>query len=318
MVTGGGGAFTPSPPPGPPANIGQSLTKQGVVIAPGGGGWKDALVESPAVFLDAATGLYVMVAVGYDTGTIHASIGAFTAVTPDGPWTEYGQILAGSGSGADSDGCSGPFVWLEAGTYHLFYIGLTASGYEGGTKTLCHATSTDWVPGTNAGTWTRHGTIVGPTSGWRSAAIWHPCVVKRGSTYYLFFNANGADEAIGYATSSDLSTWTVDDANSPILPPVGSENRTGDPSVYQVGTVWWMAFYTLLSGASDGLASTTDASFPLGWTRYAGNPILVPSASYDSTYAHKPFILIAGSRYYHWYTAVGSGGRQIALATEDF
>jgi hypothetical protein len=68
------------------------------------------------------------------------------------------------------------------------------------------------------------------------------------------------------------------------------------------------------TNASDGIAWTTDAKFPLGWTEYAGNPILTKGTSYDSTYAHKPFAYIKGGVKYHFYTAVGSLGRCVALA----
>ena len=314
---GGGGG-------GPDVPHGFVLTKQGVVIARGGtGSWCEALVESPAVFWDPAAGVYRMVYVGYsgDPGSIYAaSIGHATANTPDGPWTLEGVLLGPSGTvGApDRYGASGPFVFYEAGTYYLFYIGLTLTGYEQGEKTLCLATSDDFA------TWMRHGTIIAPTSGWRGSAIWHPCVVKRAATYYLFFNATGSTETIGYATSDDLASWTVDDAHSPVLSPgSGWESvHIGDPAVYRIGDTWYMAYYGYNgSHAYDGIAFTADADFPLGGTRSSANPVLSPggSGSIDEKYAHKPAILVTAGRLYHWYTAVSTGSpevRQIALATE--
>lgn len=92
----------------------------------------------------------------------------------------------------------------------------------------------------------------------------------------------------------------------------------GDPSIYKVGSVWFMAYYGVgTGGASDGIATTTESAFPLGWVKYSGNPVLTTGAagSIDSTYAHKPFIVNHEGRHYHYYTAVGSLGRVIALST---
>ena len=307
---------------------GYTLTKQGQVIARGGSSsWKEALVESPSVFWSPEAGKYAMVFVGY-SGALGsptlAKIGVATS-TDLTTWTEYASnpVFAGSGSGADSIGTSGPFVWYENETYHLFYIGLTASGYEAGTKSICHATSTDWIPGTNAGTWIRHGAVISVGTGWRASAVWHPNIVKRGSTYYLFFNAGGT-EAIGYATSSDLSTWTVDDVNSPVISAgTGWESaHVGDPYVYRIGETWYMAYYGYDgSHAKDGLAFTSDADFPLTWKKYAGNPTITVggAGAIDEKHAHKPAIWITPTTYYHWYTAVSNASpevRSIALATQ--
>jgi predicted GH43/DUF377 family glycosyl hydrolase len=312
---------------------GYSLTRRGIVIERGtSGSWKESLVESPNVFWSPQAGKYVMVFVGY-SGTpaspTEGAIGHATAASPDGPWTEYvsNPFFSKSGAGADSNGCSGPFVWYEDGTYHLFYIGLTASGYEQGTKTICHATSTDWVPGTNAGTWTRHGSVISPSgAGWRSTAIWHPNIVKR-RIYYLFFNATGSvTERIGFATSPDLTTWTVDDVNSPVLSEGAGgqwdDVHIGDPYVYRIGETWYMAYYAYDGSVSqDGYAVTSDADFPLGWTKFGGNPVLTPGSagSYDESSAHKPSIWVTPTRLYHWYTAVSDSftKREIGLATED-
>lgn len=293
--------------------VGTSLTKLGIVLARGtAGAWDDDLVESPAVWYDPYQEQYGMVYVGYGTGHPSGAIGLAWADDPEGPWTKdpANPILDGSGSGTDSAGCSGPFIWLKDGTYHLFYIGLTGAGYESGTKTLNHATSPDLYD------WTRLGAIISPGTGWRHSAIWHPCVVKDGGTYYLFFNAQGGHEAIGYATSSDLDSWVVDDANSPVLD-IGAggtwdDGWIGDPSLYLVGGTWWMAYYGYDGfNARDGLAEAT--TFPTDWDKYVGNPVLSPSESYDSTHAHKPYIFQTDSGMWHYYTAVAAE-REIAVA----
>lgn len=295
---------------------GTALTKLGTIVTKGAGGaWDAALVESPAVWADTIVnpGKYGMVFVGYAAGPDQAKIGLAWADAPGGPWTKTGSpILAASGAGADALGVTGPVIWIKDSTYYLFYIGLTSGGYEGGTPSMCLATSTDLA------TWTRVGQIIGPTSGWRSGAVFHCSIVQVAGTYHMFFNASGGHEAIGYASSTNLTSWTVDDVNSPILDRgTGWEsNWIGDPSVYLVGSTWWMSYYGYNgSHAYDGLASAS--SFPLTWTKYGSNPVLSPggSGSNDELYAHKPYIFQTASGMWHYYTCVSNAGlREIAVA----
>ncbi len=315
--------------------LGFHLTKTGVILSPGGTGWKQARVEGGNVFFDPRIGKYVMTFTGY-AGTISStgagSIGV--AYSNDlSTWTEGGSNPIFQASGSDScalGGVTGAYVWYEHQTYYLFYIGLSTAGYETGNKAICLATSSDFA------TWTRAGTQIAPSSagtGWRAAAVWHPNVVKRNGVYYLFFNATNASgtEQIGYATAPAITgPWTVDDTNSPILAPTASawdQARVGDPYVYRLGDTWYMAYYGLSSNTggpgvgADGIAYTSDAQFPLGWSKYTGNPVLAPgsSGSYDYWAAARPDgIWITGSRYYHFYaTDDGSGHIQIAQAVDD-
>jgi len=90
----------------------------------------------------------------------------------------------------------------------------------------------------------------------------------------------------------------------------------GDPAVFWTGAIWLMAYYGYdYTHAYDGYAWTTPEDFPLGWQKFAGNPVLSPGPdAYDSGYACKPFIFLTPTTLYHYYTAV-NGERQIALAT---
>jgi predicted GH43/DUF377 family glycosyl hydrolase len=318
---------------------GSRLVKCGIVLPVGGQGeWDAGMVESPVVWYDAERNRYGMVYTGY--GRADSSRRGYKYVT--GPriglaWSDDlrhwvkdpgSPIFGGSGvpGSPDAEGASGPFLWSENGTYYLFYFGVTARGYEKGTKTLNLATSRDLV------TWTRYegNPIIAPAgSGWRRDAIWHPNIVKRGDRYYLFFNASGVaggltEEFIGYATSDDLFHWEVDDLNSPVLVGSGREGawdaagRAGDPSVYRVGNIWYMAWYSWdRKNSADGLAWTTEEKFPLGWHVYEKNPVLMVGnpGSYDALHAGKPFIVQATDTHYHFYTAVAlDETRQIALA----
>jgi hypothetical protein len=53
----------------------------------------------------------------------------------------------------------------------------------------------------------------------------------------------------------------------------------------------------------------------VNWTRWDGPPLLKPSEPFDRTFAHKPWLLKHDGVVYHFYCAVGTEGRVIALAT---
>jgi predicted GH43/DUF377 family glycosyl hydrolase len=258
---------------------GTNLENYGLILGLGSGGTFDAAkVESPCVFFDKTAGRLAMLYTGYTTldGTAVASHGI--AYSDDGiTWTKTGQFFTGSGvvGSPDRYGVTGPVLYEEAGTYHLFYIGLTALGYEGGQPTICHATATSL-----AGPWTRNGTIIAPSglttgpSEWREQYTWHPNVVKARNKYYMFFNATDSAglERAGYAWATDLDgPWNIDDANAPILPDAGHTTDAiwgGDPFVYREDDHWRMEFANANPSwgpVGDWWATTTDALFPLGW-----------------------------------------------------
>jgi predicted GH43/DUF377 family glycosyl hydrolase len=323
--------------PDPP---GSQLAKYGIVLPVGPNGeWDAGMVESPSVWYDTHRKMYGMVYTGY--GSTDSTKRGYKYVTRPQVglawsedllhWTKDARnpIFKGSGIAgtSDAEGATGPFVWFENGTYYLFYIGTTVKGYEKGSKTLNVSTSTDLY------SWKRSDTnpIIAPAgNGWRRDAIWHPHIVKVKDTYYLFFNASGvvnglAEEFIGYATSKDLFHWEVDDSHSPLL--VGSakpgnwdaSGRAGDPSLYKVGTTWYMAWYSWdKKNSADGLAWTSEEQFPLGWQKYERNPVLRVGepGSYDALHAGKPCIFRVNGVHYHFYTAVAlDETRQIAVAT---
>ena len=318
---------------------GAPLQKCGIVLDTGQAGqWDDGMVESPVVWFDERRDQYGMVYTGYgrreDGGSGYESV---TRPQVGLAWStdlfhwEKATVeplfgAAGEPGSPDESGATGPFVRYEDGVYYLFYIGVTDSGYEKGRKTLNLATSSDLQH------WSRYSgnPIIEPAGdGWRRDAIWHPNVVKVGPTYFLFFNASGVvdgahEERIGYATSSDLFEWEVDDEHSPVLAGSGepgawdASGRAGDPSLYQVNGTWYMAYYSWDGTHSqDGLAWTTGDEFPLGWRPFMGNPVLQIGArgTFDAAHAAKPFIFRTSERHFHFYTAVDEHeARAIALA----
>jgi hypothetical protein len=255
-----------------------TLKGYGAVLTIGTTGAFDAgYIESPCVFLDPVSGKLAMTYTAYTgpgaAGT--ASIGL--AYSDNGyTWTKSGQMFTGTGVNGDPDagGATGSNVVVDSfGVYHLFYIGLTATGYEAGTKTICHATATSL-----SGPWTRLGSVISPdpANPWRSTSVWHPNLVQRKGIWYLFFNATGTlnsyqAERTGYATATSLSgPWTVQDATSPITTPIVSTDKivAGDPFVWREGEHWRMDFAradSTFTSIGDYWATTTDDQFPLGW-----------------------------------------------------
>jgi predicted GH43/DUF377 family glycosyl hydrolase len=154
-----------------------------------------------------------------------------------------------------------------------------------------------------------------------SASVTGPLIFFEGDTYYLFYigcTNSGYEKGVKslcMATSKDLITWKRNSVN-PIIAPNDKEWM----SLYQFENKWYLSYYgysATTGKAYDGLAWTTEDKFPLGWEKYALNPVLSPGPElYDITYAHKPFIINYNGKHYHYYTAVGSGGRRIALAYE--
>lgn len=294
--------------------------KVGVVLAPSPRGWDADAVESPSVAWDAAAGQWVMAYTGYGTvgGVQRASIGL--AFSRDGrSWHKTPDPILGAShvDGApDEAGTTGPVLLRTRGGWILFYIGLTATGYEGGEKSINYATADS-----PAGPWRRRGVLVTPGgSGWRAQAVWHVSVVRDAGRWFMFFNATGADdlESIGYATARrPKGPWTV--SGSPVLTATAGEwdgRFVGDPDVRRQGDHWVMDYYGYDGEhAADGQAVTSAEAFPAGW-RKTGVTV-APSESYDAKFAHKPWVVRIGGRWFHYYTAVDDDdNRQIALAVE--
>jgi predicted GH43/DUF377 family glycosyl hydrolase len=304
------------------AKIGQILVRDTAIAS------ETNRIDSPTIFWDNERQRWGMVYTGYSQSggsPLQASI--HLAHSDDLlTWEKYASnpILAGDGSGSDSNGCTGGYIYYEGGIYYLFYIGLTANGYEGGTKTLNVATATD-----PQGTWTRSASnpLISPSGGstWYSSAIWHPNIVKDGDVYYLFFNATGTiagdtKERIGYATASALDgPWTVNATH--VLAPTGTGSDwdgdwVADPSLYRHKDIWYMAYGGKGTGAQehgqDGIAWTTVDDFPTGWSRFEDNPVLLlgEEGLFDDGHAHKPFIVPTPAALFHFYTGIDEIGAE--------
>ena len=77
----------------------------------------------------------------------------------------------------------------------------------------------------------------------------------------------------------------------------------------------WVMFYFgafWRPNAFDTFACSYDL---VNWTKWTGPDLVAPSEAFDRTYAHKPWVIRHEGVTYHFYNAVGSEGRVIAVAT---
>ena len=172
-------------------------------------------------------------------------------------WTHLGTMLKPSETPAwdDYTTWTGSVVQGDDGLWHLFYTGSTRAE-QGLRQRIGHATSTDLH------SWQRVGTglvldLVGPNANhyevdhvgrWHDRAMRDPWVMRdpNGPGWLMYFTARVPDVAepngggaIGFATSPDLMTWTLQ-------PPVfaGGFGQLEVPQVFSVGNKWYCLFCT--------------------------------------------------------------------------
>lgn len=173
-------------------------------------------------------------------------------------WDHLGTTFAPSEGPAwdDFTTWTGSVVQDDAGLWHLFYTG-TSKAEEGLYQRVGHATSTDLH------NWTRVGDglaldLAGANAEayevehvrgfWHDRAMRDPWVMRDpdGGGWLMYFTARApgiaepnAGGAIGFATSPDLVTWTLQ-------PPVfaGGFGQLEVPQVFEAGGRWYCLFCT--------------------------------------------------------------------------
>ncbi|MGL4238244.1 levansucrase [Tabrizicola sp.] len=174
-------------------------------------------------------------------------------------WTDLGTTFEPQRNGAawdDSTTWTGSVLKGDDGLWHLFYTG-TTHAEKSLYQRIGHATSTDLH------NWTRVGDglcldLTGPNAEcyekdhmighWHDRAMRDPWVMRDpdGKGWLMYFTARApgvpepnAGGAIGFATSPDLKTWTLQ-------PPVftGGFGQLEVPQVFNVGSTWYCLFCT--------------------------------------------------------------------------
>ncbi len=138
-----------------------------------------------------------------------------------------------------------------------------------------------------------------------------------GYPFVMFYNGKKKNgfERIGMAVSRDMIHWNRYGEN-PVV--ANGESKTngmsGDPQIVKIGDVWTMLYFG--AGWKPQAFDTFACSYDLvHWTKWDGANLVEPSEAFDKTYAHKPWIVKWQGVVYHFYCAVGTEGRVIAVAT---
>jgi hypothetical protein len=208
------------------------------------------------------------------------------------------------------------------GRYWISYFGGAKQGYEPDPLSLGLA----WTKTpTGATPWTRleENPVLAPGQGdarpferatiYKSHVLWDRAE-SLGYPFVLYYNAKQQGpwiERIGIAVSRDMVLWTRY-GEEPVID--NGKGISGDPQVVRMGDLWVMFYFG--AGWKPAAFDTFAASYDLvHWTKWTGEDLIAPSEPWDKTYAHKPWMLEHDGVVYHFYCAVGSEGRVIALAT---
>jgi predicted GH43/DUF377 family glycosyl hydrolase len=303
--------------------------KYGVILRPEG---ENESVDCPNVFRhgDAWYMVYVAIEdeVGYETRLARSEDLL--------SWTTLGTVLPFSGSGwdrwqADASVALVDPVWSGSaeiqhfeGRYWFSYFGGEKQGYETDPLSIGMA----WTRTPDRATpWTRlsENPVLRPTQPaarsfeqatlYKSHILWDKAE-SLGYPFVMYYNGKQKGpwiERIGMAVSKDMVKWSRY-GDEPVID--NGKGISGDPQIVRMGDVWVMFYFG--AGWKPKAFDTFAASYDLvHWTKWEGPDLLSPSEPWDETYAHKPWMVKRDGVVYHFYCAVGTEGRVIALATSE-
>lgn len=301
--------------------------KFGIVLQPES---KDELIDCPNVFRygDAWYMLYVVNKqnVGYET---------YLAKSEDLlAWEPLGKVLPFAENGWDKWQADGSLALVDPawggsaklgqfdGKYWMSYFGGEKKGYETDPLSLGLA----WTTTPNeAKAWTRlaENPVLRPSDAdarpfekatlYKSHILWDKSETL-GYPFVMYYNGKQegrGTERIGMAVSKDLVHWKRF-GDGPVID--NGSGISGDPQLVKMGDLWVMFYFGAFwqPGAFDTFACSRDL---VHWTKWTGEHLIEPSEPWDETFAHKPWVLKHDGVVYHFYCAVGTQGRAIALAT---
>ena len=204
--------------------------------------------------------------------------------------------------------------------YWMTYIGGKTTGYEAGVLKIGLASSATLSDVHEWDTYSKP--ILSPHDEdirwFENKTIYKSLVIRdklknTGHPFVMYYNAKGDGdfESIAMAVSDDMLSWKRFGEN-----PVITQNKglCGDAQIAKINDMYVMFYFGAFwkPGAFDRFACSYDL---INWTDWNGVDLIAPSEDYDKTYAHKPWVIKWKGVVYHFYNAVGSEGRVIAVAT---
>lgn len=206
------------------------------------------------------------------------------------------------------------------GNYWMTYLGGSTIGYEAGTLKIGLANTNTL---TKVHEWN---TMITPllspededVRSFENKTIYKSLVFRdkekhTGHPFIMYYNAKGEGdyESIGMAVSDDIITWKRY-GKGPVI--TRGKGICGDAQITKIGDIYVMFYFGAFwkPGGFERFATSYDL---INWTDWTGEDLVGPSEEYDKTYAHKPWVIKWDGVVYHFYNAVGSEGRVVALAT---
>lgn len=251
-------------------------------------------------------------------------------------WNPKGRILSFTENTWDANQKAGYMALVDIewegsyqaqqfdGKYWMSYLGGATEGYEKGTLAVGMARTKTMD---SAREWNRIKTpVLNPDdedARWfEKNKIYKSSIIldaekHTGYPFVMYYNAKGkkedkADfESIGMAGSNDMLNWNRL-GEEPVI--TQKKGICGDAQIVKINDVYVMFYFGAFwkPGAFERFACSYDL---VHWTDWGGEDLISPSEDYDEKYAHKPWVIKWNGTVYHFYNAVGSEGRVIALAT---
>ncbi len=152
------------------------------------------------------------------------------------------------------------------------------------------------------------------SGGWENSGPTNPGVIFENNEYKMWYVAagNGSSWKVGYATSSDGTTWVRYQNNPLTIPTLGF---IGGPTVLKLNETYHMWYHT-------GSGQNTDiyhvvSTDGISWSCDGNCSVLHMGDSFDSQGITAPSILKQDSKLYMWYGGSNGSRWQINLATFD-
>ena len=285
------------------------------ILTPGtSGSWDDLLISAPRIIkINDTFRMWYWGSDGSNTRIGHA-------ISYDGiNWTKraVNPVMDVGKSGEWDDYTVRDHTIIKDGqTYKMWYQGVsTADKWH---WEIGYAESSDCI------SWSKHPDSVfsaNSSSYWESGGVMMPSIIKRGSTYKMWYagenTPTGNNIKIGYTESPDGINWSRV-VTDPVL-------DSGNPSEWDYPSVWdpfvmydkgiYRMWYTAGSNApwdSIGYAESTDG---INWIKYPGNPVLEPGStgSWDDHGIGQPHVEKINGIYIMWYSGVDE-----AIASDIF